>query len=266
MRDGLRVYAHLLLASLRGQTQYRSSFLAFAVGGFLLTAIEFFALWALFDRFGALRQWSMAEVGMCYGMSSSAFALAGMLARGFDGFSNLVRNGGFDRILLRPRTTVLQILGQEIFLIRLGRLAQALLILAASACLLPTTWSCASILLVAASVFAGTCVFIGLFMLQATMCFWTIEALEITNCLTDGGNFAARMPMTIYRPAFRWFFTLVVPLACVNYLPLSALLPRHRMGVPAALPWLGPLIGMAFLGLGLVAWGFGIRHYRSTGS
>ena len=96
------------------------------------------------------------------------------------------------------------------------------------------------------------------------MSFWTIEALEIANILTHGGTETGQYPLDIYRSWFRAFFTFVVPLACANILPLNVILNR-----PNALPivgFLSPLCGLFFLGLALLIWRQGVRHYHSTGS
>jgi len=265
MTNSIHLYARYIAAAFRGSMQYRISIFLFSVGLFVLCCVEFFAMWALFDRFGALRSWTLAEVAICYGMSSCSFALAGMIIRGFDTFDGMVRSGSFDRILLRPRTTVLQILGQGWFLVRLGRLAQAVPLLFWSAWTIDTHWTLPLVLLIMASIVAGSCVFGGLYFLQATMCFWTVQTLEVMNCVTDGGNFASRVPMTIYRPMFRQFFTYIVPLACVNYLPLYALTGKGS-NLPTFVPWLAPLLGFGFLGLCMFVWTFGVGHYRSTGS
>ncbi|XXX55556.1 ABC-2 family transporter protein [Sorangium sp. So ce124] len=58
--------------------------------------------------------------------------------------------------------------------------------------------------------------FYGLLVLQATLCFWTVESLEIMNAWTYGGTEAAQYPLTLYRDWFRRFFTFVVPLASVS--------------------------------------------------
>jgi ABC-2 type transport system permease protein len=267
IRDTARLYRHYMILSLRGQMQYRASFFLWSVGQFLAVAIEFVGIWALFDRFGTLRGWTLPEVALLYGMTNVAFALAESFGRGFDTFSTLVKGGDFDRLLLRPRSTALQVAGQEFQLLRVGRLLQGIAVLVWGMAALHIAWTAPKALLLLAAILSGACVFYGLFVLQATMCFWTVESLEIMNTVTYGGTETAQYPLTIYRPWFRRFFTFVVPLVCVNYVPASALLGREaELGVPAALPWLIPLVGVLFLVASLHIWKLGERRYRSTGS
>ena len=84
----------------------------------------------------------------------------------------------------------------------------------------------------AAAVAGGACLFSGIFVLQATMAFWTTESLEILNTLTYGGVETAQYPVWIYRPWFRRFFTMVIPLACINYFPALAILGRADPSSP----------------------------------
>jgi len=267
MLDSLRLYLRYVGTSLRAQMQYRASFVLYAFSHFLATGVEFLAIWALFDRFGSLEQWSLAEVALFYGMVSVAFALAEAVARGFDLFPGMVRTGEFDRVLLRPRSTVLQLAGRELQLMRIGRFSQGLIVLLWAASALDVAWTPAKVALAIAAMLGGACIFSGIFVLQATMAFWTIETLEIANTVTYGGVEAAQFPLTIYKPWFRRFFTFVIPLATINYFPAHAILGRADvLGSPAAVHWLAPLVGVGFLLVSLQVWRFGIRHYRSTGS
>ncbi|HVK04771.1 MAG TPA: ABC-2 family transporter protein [Armatimonadaceae bacterium] len=267
MHDSLRLYGRYMAVSLRGQMQYRASFVLWSLGQFVGIAIEFLGIWALFDRFGSLRGWSLAEVALLFGMVNVAFALAESFGRGFDLFSSVVKAGDFDRLLLRPRPTALQVAGSEFQFLRVGRLTTGLLALGWAASAVGVAWTPAKAALIAASILSGSCVFYGLFVLQATLCFWTVESLEIMNTVTYGGTETAQYPMSIYRDWFRRFFTFVVPLATVGYIPASALLGRAaELGVPAWLPWTSPLIGFLFLLAALRVWRFGERRYRSTGS
>jgi ABC-2 type transport system permease protein len=246
--------------------QYKTSFVLLTIGNFLATGMEFAGVLVLFDRFGSLRGWALPEVALLYGMAHVAFALSEAFARGFDVFARMIRAGDFDRVLLRPRSTVLQLAGQELQLMRIGRLAQGLFVLLWATHALEVSWSPARVALLLAAVAGGACLFSGLFVLQATMAFWTIESLEMMNTVTYGGVETASYPLSIYRPWFRRFFTFCVPLASINFLPAHALLSRSVPGTSGWLLWLTPLVGVAFLGISLQLWRFGVRHYRSTGS
>jgi len=268
MPNALRLYLRYFGISIRGQMQYRASFLMLALGGFLAGAMEIVGIWALFDRFGSLRGWRLAEVALFFGLINIALAVGDAFARGFDVFARMIRSGDFDRLLLRPRSTALQVAGQELTLHRVGKVAQGLIVLLWAAAALHVQWTAARVLLAVLAVLGGVCLFYGLWVLQATLAFWTIESLEIMNALTYGGCETGQFPITIYRPWFRRFFTFVVPLACVTYFPALAILGRDDavLGSPAWFRFAAPLVGAVFLLAALRVWRFGVRHYRSTGS
>ena len=265
--DSIALYLRYIGVSMRSQMQYKASFVMGLVGYFILNLGEFVAVAALFLHFGTLKGWTLPQAGLLYGIVSLAFASAEAAARGFDTFPAMVKTGEVDRLLLRPRSTVLQLLGREFQLLRIGRFAQGLLILLWSASKLGAIWTPSKVALVVSSVFGGACMFAGLFVLQATISFWTIESLELMNTMTYGGVETAQFPLSIYAPWFRRFFTFVVPLACINFFPSMAILGRaEAFGIPIAACWLSPLVGFVFLLASFQAWRFGLRHYTSTGS
>jgi ABC-2 type transport system permease protein len=209
--NALLLYVAYITISIRGQLQYRVNFILQTVAQFLISGIEFLGLAALFQRFDSIDGWSLAEVALFYGMIGIAFAICEAAARGFDIFARMVNTGNFDRILLRPRTAALQIIGQEFQLMRLGRFTQALIVLLWAAATLNIHWTPATVLLLIAAILGGACLFTGLIVLQATLCFWTIESIEIFNCTTYGGVEAAQFPITIYRAWFRQIFIFSSP-------------------------------------------------------
>ena len=59
MTDGIRLYFRYIGISLRSQLQYPASFAMMAVGNLVINGIEFFGIWALFTRFGSLKDWTL---------------------------------------------------------------------------------------------------------------------------------------------------------------------------------------------------------------
>lgn len=268
MHGNLSLYARYLGISVRGQLQYRASFLMQTFGHLLITATEIVGIWALFQRFGGLRGWTLPQVAVFYGVVQITWSIADALARGFDTFGGTIKRGDFDRILLRPRSTVLQLAGQELTLKRIGRLAQGLAILIWAFAVQPIQWSAAKIVLLPATIGCGVCLFFGLVVLQATMCFWTTESLEIMNTVTYGGVETSQYPLSVYKSWFRQFFIYVVPLGCVTYFPILAILGKADSDLhsPVWFQWISPLAGAIFLAICLRLWRLGVRRYTSTGS
>lgn len=264
---GLRLYGRYAAASVRSQLQYRANIVMQSVGIFVVTLVEVAGVWALFARFDQLRGWQFPEVALFYGIVSIAWAICDAIGHGFDTFGTLVKAGDFDRLLLRPRGAVLQLLGQELTLRRVGRLAQGVVVLGYAFVSLDLDWTLPRALLLVAAIASAVCVFLGLLILQATTAFWTTESLEVWNAFTFGGVAMSQYPLSIYRWWLRGVFLYVIPLGCASYLPGLAILGRaDPLGSSVELQWLAPLAGPGFLCLALAAWRLGVRRYRSTGS
>jgi len=264
--NGLALYGRFIGVSIRGQMLYPSAFLLRLAGQFLVTIIEFGGVWALFGRFGHVRGWNFAEVSLFYATASIAFAFADGLSRGFDSVGPLfIKTGNFDRILLRPRSSALQITGSEFGLSSAGRVVQGLVALAVAVYLLRPAWGPGAWLLLLWGIAGGVSVFFSLKMLEGVLAFWTTEGLEVANTLTYGGEAAAQYPLDIYARWFRNFLLYFVPIGCSLYLPVAVVL-GHDTGVAAWIAVLAPATGFAAFGAALAFWAFGIRHYTSTGS
>ena len=266
--NGLRLYGRYVGVSFRAQMQYPGAFLINAAGAFFVTGIEFLGVWMLFARFQQIEGWRFAEVALFYGVIGVSFAIADTLLRGFDVFgTHFVKTGDFDRVLVRPRSTVLQVLGYEVRANRVGRFLQAAVAWGVGVRLSTVDWGWGGWLVLLFAVLGGVALFAGILVLQATLAFWTVESLEIANTLTYGGVEAAQYPLDVFASWFRRFLIFVVPLGCVSYFPVAWVLDRApRTGAPAWLLPLAPLLGVVFLAFTLWVWRFGVRHYTSTGS
>jgi ABC-2 type transport system permease protein len=260
----MRLFGKYLLILFKSQMQYRTSFWLLTFGQFFIPFSIFAGLYFMFERFGQIKGWDFFEVALCFGIIHMAFAVSESLARGFDVFSNLVVNGDFDRLLVRPRSTVLQVLGSKFEFTRFGRLLQSVLVLALAIIQIDVEWTFLKALTLVFMIVSGVFIFTGIFILVATMCFWTIQGLEVANIFTDGGREMAQYPLNIYSKWVSRFFTFVIPFGCVNYLPLLYILDRTEGS--SVLYMLTPLAGCIFLLPCLLVWRFGVQYYRSTGS
>jgi len=260
----MKLYFKYMVLLFKAQMQYRASFLFLTLGQCLTPFTAFAGLYFMFDRFGQLKGWELHEVLLCFAVTMITFSITEIFARGFDTFSSLVVSGDFDRLLVRPRSTVVQVLGSRFEFARIGRLILSTGVLVWAAIHVNVDWTLLKIVSLLLMVASGVVIFTGIFIVAASVSFWTVQGLEIANIFTDGGREMTQYPLSIYRTWVRRFFTFVIPFGCFNYLPLMFILGRTEgSGIVYAL---SPLAGFLFLIPCLIVWRIGVRHYRSTGS
>ena len=255
----MKLYLRYFAIHFKSQMQYKTSFFLTLLGQFLTAFSTFLGIWVMFTRFNTVDGYSYAEVCLCYAVVLMAFSLAETFFRGFDTFPRMIGNGEFDRILVRPRNPVFQVLAAKIDFSRLGRLLQAAAVFAWAIPNSGVDWTPANVATLIGMIAAGTFVFAGLFLIYAGVCFFTLDGLEIMNIFTDGGREFGRYPLSIYGEAVLRFLTFVVPLALFLYYPFLTLIGRAES-------LLCPIFALIFLVPCFIFWRIGLRHYQSTGS
>ncbi len=258
------LYFNYIKILMRSHMQYRASFFMVMIGQLIYPFPLYAGVVLLVDRFGEIGGWTVPELTFCFGSLLISYSVAEAFARGFDLFPGMVRTGNFDRVLVRPRSTVLQVLGSRFEITRIGKLAASLALYIWSILSLDIAWGADKIIVAFFMVVAGIFVFSGIFILAAVWAFWTITGNELMNILTDGAREMARFPLDVYRSKIILFFIFIVPVASANFLPLMYITGKATENV--LLYALSPLLGIFFIFPCLFLWEVGVRHYKSTGS
>jgi len=265
----LSMYLRMLSIQLRSQMQFRVSFWLELVSTGLLNGSYFLSLALILQRFDNLAGWTLGELAFLVGMIETSFGAMDMIFSGFDDvyFSQLINQGTLDQILLRPVNAFWQILGSRFLLRRLGRIFEGLIILGISVSLLEIHWTLAKLLYLPVVFISQVLTMGALFVVGATITFWTVQSVEAVNILTYGGTEMMSYPVQIYPRWMRSFFTYVIPFVFLNYSPALYLLDKpDPLHLPPFAPFLAPLVAVVIFGLALRFWKFGMDHYQSTGS
>ena len=260
----MKLYAKYISLLMKSQLQYKASFTMTVIAQFCAPFALFAGIYFLFERFGSIKGWTLYEVFMCYAVVGSCFAISTCLARGFDSFDSMIRMAAFDRVLVRPRGTVLQVLGSAFDLKRVGHLLQTLIVLIVAVIYVDVTWDVTRVIMFFNMIIGGSIIFSGVYMLQAAAAFWTIEALEFANVFTHGMKEHASYPLNIFPKWITVVFTFIIPFGTINYLPL-----QYLLGKIDGSGWLYafiPLLGALFILPCILVWRIGVRKYSSAGS
>jgi ABC-2 type transport system permease protein len=117
------VYLRIIGSRIRSQLAYRTSFVLELVAQFIAGCTELIAIFVLFTQVSALGGFSAQEVLLIYGLAGTAFGLADLAVGQIDELPTFIRSGEFDVMLLRPLSTLAQLLSADVALRRLGRVA-----------------------------------------------------------------------------------------------------------------------------------------------
>ena len=257
----MKLYFKFMSIHLRSAMTYRWSFLLSCLGHLLITTNVFFSVVFLLDRFDSVGGYTLPQLALCFSTILAATSLAECFCRGFDSFARILAQAQFDRLMVRPRSLAFQVLCQDMKPTMLARLLQAAVMLLWAIPSGAVAGTPAKALVLALMILCGAAIFFGLFLINAAICFFTLESVEALNIFLDGPREYGKYPFGIYGRPVLLTLTFLVPLALVQHWPLQYLFDRG----PA---WYGllPLVSLVFLIPCLLLWRLGVRHYRSTGS
>lgn len=260
-------YTKLLVAQVRSQTEYRLSFALDLFFSTVLTGLDLVTLWVLFAINDSLGGFAGRDLVLMVGIAAFAFPAADLAVGSVERLRVYVRTGLFDAVLLRPLSTLWQLVAMDFAPRRVGRVVQGTAIYVVALAFAPVQWSVPVAVLVVLAPLAGAVFFGALFVAGATVAFWWIDSGEIANAFTYGGRDMSSYPMTVFGGLFRRFFAYGMGFAFVAYLPALAMLGRSDpLGTPDWLRWCSPLTSLIVATLAALFWRTGVRHYRSTGS
>lgn len=260
--SSIRLYFQIISIQIRSAMEYRSSFIMSTISQFLSSFSVFFGMMFLFMRFDSIDGFTFEEVLICFSTINMSFALSECFFRGLDQFPSIISNGQFDRILVRPRNELYQVITTKFEITRIGRLIQALIVFIWAIPRCDIIFSPMKIVCITLMVLCGAMVFSGIFTIYAFICFFTTEGLEFMNILTDGVKEYGKYPFGIYGKKILCILTYIFPFALIQYYPFLFLTDRSDNKLLAFIP----LLSLIFLIPCAILWKFGVRHYRSTGS
>jgi ABC-2 type transport system permease protein len=261
------VYARIVGSRIRSQLAYPRSFALDVAGQALVQAGELVVILAVFAQVQALGGFARDEVLLMYALSGIAFGLADMVVGQLDELPTWIRTGTFDVLLTRPLSTFLQVLTGDVQLRRLGRAlvsAGVLVVVLVQDGIAMTPLAGALLVL---TPLTGAVIIGSIWVATCAVSFWIVEGRELANAFTYGSTISTAYPITIFAPWLRTLFCFLVPGAFVAYYPALAVLGRaDPLGLPAALPYLTPLVAVAAAGVAALVWRAGVRRYTGTGS
>ena len=230
-------------------------------------ATDLVVILIVFSRVSSLGGFDFHAVLLFYALSGLSFGLADMSVGSIERLPAYIRAGTFDVVLMRPLGALGQLFVSDFQLRRIGRVLTALGTLGYVLSISDIHWTPAVVLLLVLTPLAGAAIFGSIFVAANSVSFWLIDAQELANSVTYGGNYLTSYPVSVFGRALRILLAYVVPGAFVAYYPALTLLDHaDPLGAPTWLGWLDTPVALLTVAVAGLIWRTAVRHYRGTGS
>lgn len=261
-----RTYLVLVRGTWRSMRVHRMNLMMMFLGSAAIQGTQLAFISVLLGAFGAIAGWGVGEVAFLYGLRLTAHGVCTINFGQHRGSAQAIRNGDWDRFLLRPAGPLMQLLTRHFNPGTIGDLVLGLAILVTAANLIEVQWSAGKLLFLALAALGGGLVEAGLQIALSALDFRWGPLVRIKDMvdriLTDFGAY----PMTIFGTAGTWLLTFLIPLAFMAYLPTTVLLDRtEELVVPVWTAQLSPLAGPVLLVLAVAFFRYMSRFYASPG-
>jgi ABC-2 type transport system permease protein len=259
----LQLFFGYLTQYFKVRMSYRADFLIGLATSLAATLFAFGFLLVLFTKIPRLAGWRFEEVLFLYGFSLIPYGLFNVVSLNLYEFgNNYIIEGKFDRVLLRPISSLFQVIFEAFRIESLHEVATGLVVVWLAARRMGLEWGALDVALLLVYGVCGAVIYVSVFLMLTSVSFWFEDRVGIIPPVWNMIAFG-RYPLSIYSGFIRFVLSWIIPFGFASFYPTVRLLGRAEY---RTLSLLVPVVAAAFLGLALLVWNRGVRQYASTGS
>lgn len=261
----LSIYRAYFYQFLKARLAYKWDFVASLFSGIFISLSGLIYILVLVDgkTVPELKGWSRDHILFIYGYSMIATGLFSSLSRNLYQFADrYIIQGEFDRILLRPLNSLLQVLFDSLHLEGLGTSMLGLAVVFYAGNNLGLEANFASFLWLVFSALCGASILLCVFIILASLSFHFEDRIGIAPPFYNLIHFG-RYPVDIYNNIIRFVIQWIVPFSFVAFFPATYFLDVKQF---LFYSYLTPVIAFLWIIFTTIMWRFGVSKYSSTGT
>lgn len=267
-RDTLHLTGVYTKMIFRSWFQYKVDAILRSLAVFCREATGIIVIYLTLMKFDTLNGWDLYEMLFLFSLLFVTYGILIIFFTGLRDFGRTVRDGGFDRYILRPRGLLYQIIFSNAdWFAAVGHGGLGIVLFVVSAGKVGVTWNVTSILYYLAAIIGGVLIQGAIFLFLGTLNIYLLETGSIKEVFYWNARKFAGYPISIFHKAIQFFMICVVPFAFVNYFPAQYILRKDDMAnYPDICMYLTPVVGVVMYLLAYLFWRCSIKHYKCSGN
>lgn len=266
--DGLLLAGVYTKMIMKSWFQYKVDAVLRSLAVFLREASAIAVIYFTLLKFDTLNGWNLYEMLFLNSLLYVTYGILIIFFTGLRDFGRTVRNGNFDRYILRPRGLLFQIIfANADWFAAIGHGGLGIVLFVFCAGKVGVVWNAGNILYYVLSIAGGVLIQGGIFLIFATLNIYLLETGALKDIFYWNMRKFSGYPLSIFHKAVQIGLIFVVPFAFVNYFPAQFLLRKADMEqYPEAFLYLTLPVGMALYLLAYWFWRISLRAYKSSGN
>lgn len=266
--DTLSMFLYYTKTTIKSWFQYKVDAVLRSLAVFLREATGIIVIYFTLLKFGNINGWNIEEMIFLFSLLFITYGILIIFFTGLRDFGRTIQNGSFDRLMLRPRGLLFQVIASNSdWFAAIGHGFLGITLFVISANKVEITWNLQTVIYYIFAVIGGVLIQGAIFLLFASFSFYFIKTDNLREIFYWNMRKFAGYPISIFHQIIQWLLMYVVPFAFVNYFPAQFLLRKEDMAnYPLAYMYITPLIGIILYLTSYYFWRLSIRFYNSTGN
>lgn len=257
----IQLYLSFFEASLKEVLIYRLDCIAGMISQIVTQLVSIIFVWITFQNTDKLAGWTFEQSLLLYGIMLISIGIVDLC---FDSLYDIgpkyIREGDFDKILLRPVHPLISIIGESKAFTAFGYLGLGLFITISMLVKLAIPITFVLILKIIFFSIIGAAIIGAINTIFSIASFWTYKSNEVIWTFYRMYTFT-QYPIDIYNGFIKFLITYILPFAFVAYYPTM-----NYLGMDKYMIWLSPVIAIVLWIVAVNIWNWALKKYRSTGS
>lgn len=235
---------------------------------FLRESTNIIVMYITLMYFDNINGWNKFDLLFLHSLLYVTYGVLIIFCTGLRDFEKLVLKGDLDRFFLRPQGLLFQVIVSNAdWFAALGHGGLGIVLFIFSASKVGIVWNTRNVIYYIIAILSGTLIQTALFMIFATLSFYTIKSDGIKGILYWNMRKFAGYPISVYRKEIQFLLMFIAPFAFVNYFPAQFLIRNSDLKqYPNVLIYLSPIVAGVFFSGAHLFWEKSLKKYDSIGN
>jgi ABC-2 type transport system permease protein len=262
IRRLIYLYFRCLGQQMNAILAYEADFVVMLFSAVIVQIAGFLFIWTIFQRIPTINGWTMWQVVMMYALVFVTEGVGSLFFEGTWRLSELVYNGKFDQILMRPVSPIVQVLAGAVGFNGLGNIVTGTVLIVIGIVSTPVQWTPGRLLMLVILIASAATIRVAINLGSAASAFWIKAPWSMVPMFVHQLGEFAKYPITIYSVAVQALIVIAVPFAFVSFFPTAFIFGVDAWSIQGLLT---PLVAVYSVLMAVWLFNVGLRRYESTG-